>query len=156
MISKRFLGILSLLALATVPALAKPDFSGNWKLNASKSTLGQMPAPDSMTYKVKQEDNKLTSDSKQSSQMGDFDQHAVYTLDGKESSNEGFGGGAMKSTAKWDGDTLVVESKGTFGDNEMTISAKWSLSADGKTLTIDQTIKSPMGDMQMKQVFDKQ
>ena len=156
MTSRRFLGTLALLALAALPALATPNFTGDWKLNASKSTFGQMPAPDSMTYKVTQSDPKLTVDTKQSSQMGEFARTNNYTTDGKESTNEGFQGSTMKSTAKWDGDTLAIDTKGTFGDNEVTIAQKWSLSADGKTLTIAQAIKSPQGEFEVKYVFDKQ
>jgi hypothetical protein len=57
MTTKRILTTLAVLALAALPALAKPNFSGDWKLNASKSTFGQMPAPDSMTYKITHTEN---------------------------------------------------------------------------------------------------
>jgi hypothetical protein len=155
--SKRLFGILAVLALAALPALAKPNFTGDWKLNASKSTFsGQMPAPDSMTYKVTHDDPKLTTATKQSGQFGEFEQHANYTTDGKESTNEGFQGSTMKSVAKWDGDTLVIETKAQFGDNEVTITQKWTLSADGKTLNVTQAFKSAMGEGEQKMVFDKQ
>jgi hypothetical protein len=154
--SRRFSLLLAVLALAALPALAKSNFSGDWKLNPSKSTFGQMPAPDSMTYKVAHDDPKLSTATKQSSQMGEFDMQAAYTTDGKESTNQGFGGGTNKSTAKWDGDTLVIETKGQFGDNEFTMTQKLTLSADGKTLTMIQAFKSAMGEGEQKLVFDKQ
>jgi hypothetical protein len=156
MTSRRFLGVFAVLAMAALPALAKPNFTGDWKLNASKSTFGQMPPPDSMTWKIKHDDPKLSNATKQSSQMGDFDQQLTYTTDGKESTNEGFQGSTMKSVAKWDGDTLVIDTKGQFGDNEVTISQKWTLAADGKTLTVVQSFKSAMGEGEQKLVFDKQ
>ncbi|MCX6630332.1 MAG: hypothetical protein NTW28_22160 [Candidatus Solibacter sp.] len=156
MTSKRFLITLAILALAALPALAKPNFTGDWTLNTSKSTFGQMPAPESMTYKVTHADPKLSTATKQSSQMGDFEMQASYTTDGKESTNEGFGGSAMKSVVKWDGDTLVIETKGQFGDNEFTMIQKWTLAADGKTLNIAQTFKSAMGEGEQKLAFDKQ
>jgi hypothetical protein len=62
----------------------------------------------------------------------------------------------MKSVAKWDGDTLVIETKAQFGDNEVTITQKWTLSADGKTLNVTQAFKSAMGEGEQKMVFDKQ
>lgn len=156
MTSRRFFVIFAVLALAALPALAKPNFSGDWKLNTSKSTFGEMPAPDSMTLKITHDDPKLGTATKQSSQMGEFEMQATYTTDGKESTNQGFGGSANKSTVKWDGDTLVVETKGQFGDNEFTMTQKWTLSADGKTFTIVQTFKSAMGEGEQKLVFDKQ
>jgi hypothetical protein len=88
--------------------------------------------------------------------MGDFDQQASYTTDGKECTNQGFQGSTMKSVVKWDGDALVIESKGQFGDNEFTMTQKWTLSADGKTLNVAQTFKSAMGEGEQKLVFDKQ
>jgi hypothetical protein len=41
--SKYIFGILTVLALAALPALAKPNFSGDWKLNSAKSTSGRCP-----------------------------------------------------------------------------------------------------------------
>jgi hypothetical protein len=156
MMSKKLFAILAVLAMAALPALAKPNFSGDWKLNAAKSTFGQMPAPSSMTMKVTHEEPKLTTAIKQSSDMGDFDMQANYTTDGKECTNEVYGGASMKSTLKWDGDTLAIDSKGQFGDNEFTMSEKWDLSADGKTLTLTRTFKSAMGEGEQKLVLDKQ
>jgi len=153
---RRFLVTLAILTLAALPALAKPNFTGDWKLNTSKSTFGEMPAPDSMTYKVTHAEPKLSTATKQSSQMGEFEMQASYTTDGKECTNQGFGGSTSKSVVKWDGDTLVIETKGQFGDNEFTMTQKWSLSADGKALNIVQTFKSAMGEGEQKLVLDKQ
>ena len=152
----RSFAILAILALAALPALAKPDFTGDWKLNTSKSTFGDFPGPDSMTIKVTHAEPKLTTATKQSSQMGEFETQATYTTDGKECTNQGFGGSTMKSVVKWDGDVLQIETKGQFGDNEFTMTQKWTLAADGKTLTVVQTFKSAMGEGEQKLVFDKQ
>jgi hypothetical protein len=40
------------LAFGLVQAQAKTDFSGTWKLNASKSDFGPMPPPDTRTDKI--------------------------------------------------------------------------------------------------------
>ena len=71
---------------------------------------------------------------------------ATYTTDGKEGTNQGFGGNPTKSVLNWDGDTLRIETKGQFGDNEFTMSEKWALSADGKMLTLTRLFKSAMGE----------
>jgi hypothetical protein len=152
----RSFAILAILALAALPALAKPDFTGDWKLNTSKSTFGDFPGPDSMTIKVTHAEPKLTTATKQSSQMGDFEMKSTYTTDGKECTNEGFQGAPMKSVVKWEGDTLVLETKGQFGDSDFTMTQKWTLSDDGKTLTVAQHIASGMGDIDQKLVLDKQ
>ena len=115
MTTKRLWLALICLALAALPALAKSNFTGDWKLNVAKSTFGEMPAPTSMTVKATHEDPKLKVATKQSSDRGDFDFEANYTTDGKETTNEMFGGNPMKSVAKWDGDALTIDSKGKFG-----------------------------------------
>jgi len=154
--SKRTFTLLLFLAISALPAFAKPNFSGDWKLNTGKSTFGEMPAPSSMTQKVTHAEPNLATATKQSSDMGDFDMQAKYTTDGKECTNEGFGGAPSKSILKWDGDTLTIETKGQFGDQEFTMSEKWVLSGDGKTLTITRAFKSAMGEGQQKMVLDKQ
>ena len=38
---RRCLTMLAVLALAALPMLAKPNFSGDWKLNVAKSSMGE-------------------------------------------------------------------------------------------------------------------
>lgn len=153
---KHALGIFAILALAVLPALAKPNFTGDWKLNTTKSTFGDIPAPDSMTYKITHDDPKMVTAQKQSGQMGEIELHSTCTTDGKECTNEGFGGAPWKTVAKWDGDALTVETKGQFGDQDFTTKQKWTLSEDGKTLTIAQTFSMSMGEFSQTLVFEKQ
>ena len=155
MMLQRFSTVLLALAFAAMPATAKPNFSGDWKLNTTKSTFGQMPAPTSMTSKVVHEDPKLKNSAKQSGERGDFESESNYTTDGKECTNQMFGN-PINSTLKWEGEVLQIESKAKFGDNEFTMQDKWSLSTDGKTLTIVRLFKSTMGEGEQKLVFEKQ
>jgi hypothetical protein len=155
MTSSRFFASLIMLA-AALPALAKPNFTGNWKLDTSKSAFGEMPAPSSMTIKVTHEEPKVSTTTSMSSDMGSFDMSANYTTDGKESTNQGFGGATTTSTAKWDGDALSITTKGAFNDSEFTMQDRWTLSEDGKTLTIVRSFKSAMGEGEQKLVLNKQ
>ena len=138
-----------------MPALAKPNFSGDWKLDATKSTFGQMPAPSSMAAKITHDDPKLINHVKMSGDNGDFETDSKYTTDGQESANEMFGS-PVKSTVKWDGDTLSFDTKGSFGGNDFSMQDKWTLSADGKTLPMLRHFKSGMGEGDQKLVFVKQ
>jgi hypothetical protein len=147
--------LLTILALAALPMLAAPNLSGTWKMNASKCDFGPMPAPDSLTRTITHDDPNLKLVTKQSGANGDMETTATYTTDGKESSND-MRGNTVKSIAKWDGDTLVVESKGKFGDNDVTITEKWTLSDGGKTLTILRHFATSMGEVDVKLVMDKQ
>src|SRR5207247_6951256 len=84
----RFSNILLAFAFAALPAIAKPNFTGDWKVNLSKSTFGQMPAPNSMTSKIAHDEPKLKVSNKQSSDRGDFAADFDYTTDGKECTNQ--------------------------------------------------------------------
>jgi hypothetical protein len=153
--SRRLLVVLVVLAIAALPLLAKPNFAGNWKLNASKSDFGQMPAPDSMTQKIAHEDPNLTVAVKMSTEQGEMEFESKYTTDGKECTNQ-FGPNPVKSILKYDGETLLIETKGSFGDNPYTMTDKWALSEDGKVLTIQRHFKSDMGEGDQKLVLEKQ
>lgn len=140
---------------ATVQANAKPNFSGEWKLNASKSEFGPMPAPASRTDKIKHEDPSLKINTSSSGPQGDVNFDLSYTTDGTETTNQ-IRGNPTKSTAKWDGDALVIVTKAKFQDNDITLNDRWTLSEDGKTLTIQRKITAPQGEFEQKTVMDKQ
>ena len=154
MLLRRFLPLPLVFAIG-IPLLAAPNFSGTWKLNASKSDFGPAPAPTSMTRTISHEEPKLKVATKQSTDNGDFETEFNYTTDGKECSNE-IRGNPIKSVLKWDGDTLVINSKSKFNDNEMTIEDKWTLSPDGKSMTLVRHFASSMGEMDQKLVLEKQ
>ena len=144
-----------LVLLAAAAAAAPPNLSGDWKLNISKSEFGEMPPPTSMSQKITHDDPKLTVSLKQSGAMGDFDATANYTTDGKECTNT-FLNNPAKSTVKWDGDALTIETKGKFGDTDYTLKDKWTVSADGKVMTIARHFSSSFGEGDQKLVMEKQ
>ena len=150
-----FLLIGMLAVLATAQANAKPNFSGEWKLNASKSEFGPMPAPTSRVDKITHADPDLKVKTTQSGQNGDMSFEFTYSTDGKETTNE-LRGNATKSTAKWEGDTLVISTKASFQGNDITLTDKWMLSEDGKTLTVNRKITASQGEFELKSVMEKQ
>lgn len=155
MFDLRRLTVASLILVLAATAYAKPNFTGDWKLNAAKSEFGQFPAPSSMTQKASHEEPSLKVATKMATDGGDFDFESTYSTDGKETSNA-FGPNTMKSVAKWDGDTLAIQTKGQFGDAEVTIQDKWELSADGKTIIIRRHFASSQGELDQKLVLEKQ
>ncbi len=134
---------------------AKPNFTGEWKLNPAKSDFGMMPAPSSATASVTHSEPSLKVAMKSVSEHGEFASENTYTTDGKECVNKGRMG-EIKSTLKWDGDALVIESKAEFGGSPVTITDKWTLSEDGKVLTISRHFTSSQGEADAKQVYEKQ
>jgi hypothetical protein len=114
-----------------------------------------MPAPDSRADKISYDDPVLTDSYTQSGQMGEMTAEMKYSTDGKETTNS-VRGNEIKSTAKWDGDDLTVASKAQFNGADVTFDDRWSLSSDGKTLTIARHVNSPMGETTQKIVLEKQ
>jgi len=91
----------------------------------------------------------------QTGQQGDATYDLSFTTDGKQNSNT-VRGNSMKSTVAWEGEALVFDSKVEAQGNEITLKDKWTLSADGKTITINRHAASPQGEIDMKLVMEKQ
>ncbi len=145
-----FVAVMALAMAGQSLAQAHPDFSGTWTLDAAKSDQmgggrmgGGAPAP--MT--VKQTATELT----QEVTRGGRTMTTVYKLDGSESVNR-TGRGESKSTAQFDGGKLVIKTAMEGPNGPMATTATWSLSADGKELTIVRSM--PRGEM--KQVYTRQ
>ena len=132
---------------------AKPDFTGEWKLNIAKSNFGALPPPASITRTITHAEPALTIIEQQRSDMGDQDITRKYVTDGTETSFTA-NGADVKGSAKWEEGTLVVVSSvDTVG---LTFNDRMTVSADGKTLTSLVRIGSPQGDIDLTLVFEKQ
>jgi len=154
MYRKAILTSVAALALATSLA-AKPNFSGTWTLNVSKSDFGMLPGPTSRTDVIEHNDPVLKDTVTQETQQGPQNATLSFTTDGKEATNEQ-GPMTVTSTLSWDGDSLVVNSKTSVQGNDITIKQVWTLSADGKTLTQNAHLAAAaLGETDQKLVFEK-
>lgn len=142
-------------AVAVVPAQAKSDFSGTWKVNTGKSDFGPAPPPDSLVSKISHQDPSLKVNIVQTGGTGDMNYDMVYTTDGTECVNH-VAGNEFKSALKWEGDDLLIDTKGAFEGTDFTAKDRWTLSDGGKTMTVTRHISTGEGDIDMKLVFDKQ
>lgn len=143
-------------AVALLPAQAKPNFSGTWKADLSKSDFGPMPPPDSLVGKIAHEDPSLKANIVQTGgPQGDQTYDMAYTTDGKECVNQ-VGENEFKTTLTWEGDDLVADTKGSLGGFAFTSKDRWTLSDGGKTMTFQRKISTDNGDIDMKLVFEKQ
>jgi hypothetical protein len=143
-------------APAAAASGAHPNYSGTWKLNLAKSDFGVLPPPDSRTDVIEHNDPALkVNTSQDSSAQGKQDYTLTMTTDGKEATNTP-GGLELKSIAGWEANNLVVNTKLKFQDNDVAIKTTWLLSGDGKILTQNAHITSPMGELDQKMLFEKQ
>ncbi|HEU4927940.1 MAG TPA: hypothetical protein VFT24_12850 [Vicinamibacterales bacterium] len=140
----------AVLAVTTLAWAQKPDFSGTWTLDPAAGEGGAAPGggggggrgggrggglgqggtvkqtADTLTVERTIGENKITS---------------TYKLDGSESKNTMMGRGGQSvesvSTAKFDGQTLVITTKMDMGNGPQESTQKWAVS--GSTLTIETT-----------------
>ena len=150
----------AMLAAMVIPfparAQGKPDFSRTWTLDTAKSD----PAPQgrggggaaSVTIKQTGAELAVTSEGRQGPQT------MTYKLDGSESTNQVMGrGGAqtVKSTAKWDGSSLVIETTRDFQGTAITTKEVRRLDNGGKEMVVESTTQTPQGEQKRKVVYTK-
>lgn len=136
-------------------AQAKPDFSGEWKMNSEKTNYGMIPKPEKMVRKIEHADPNLSIASTQSGPRGEISSQLKLVINGKEQINK-IGNAEIKITPRWDGAVLRIDSKRPFQDAELVTQEKWMLSEDGKMLTIATHIIAPKGAVDITVVLDKQ
>lgn len=165
-------------------AQAKPtDFSGTWNLDIPKSQLDARMRVEAFTMTVAQtaKELKVTTETKRQAPPADAAASAVnggrgmggrgfggdgtvtYSLDGKETVVEIEGPNGklpIKYTGKIEAGKANLSSvrsfNGPMGDVTITSKDVWTLSADGKTLTVNRSTNSPRGDSSSTMVFVKQ
>jgi hypothetical protein len=145
----------------------KTNFTGDWTLNAEKSTMpqGGQGGGGGMrmgggNFVATQEANLLTVVRTRTGQDGQPTTTTMkYTLDSKESVNTSPRGDS-KSIAKWsaDGKSLTIETTRTMDMNGESRTMKsteiWVLT-DPKTLTVTATRQGPNGDVKSNMVYEK-
>ena len=136
---------------------ARPDFTGEWKLNAAKSDFGPAPAVSSRTDKIVQKGSSLKITRTQSTDAGQGTSELNCTTDGKDC-DISVSGAALKISGafKWVDDVLTFDAKGTYNGGDLKIQEKWGLSPDGKTLTIQRHLTVSEGEVDQTIVLEKQ
>lgn len=139
----------------------KTDFSGNWKLNESKSQLGDGPGRrGASSLVIKQDATGMSMERTSTRQNGETMTFTEkYTFDGKTCDNS-TGIRQKSSTVAWSADNkeMTISSVTTFerDGNKMEMKSKelYKLSADKQSLTIEVSGSSPRGDYNTTLVYD--
>jgi hypothetical protein len=145
-------------ALCASAADEKKAFNatGTWKLNVDKSDFGPMPPSKSQVMTIKESGDKVETDIKAESDMGVMDFHMSVTK-GKDSVNDVMGmefHTMLTDVPEGQQNESWAELPNGGGKFEQKMVSK--LSEDGKVLTEEVWMKSPMGEANQKLVFDKQ
>ena len=171
----------ALAALIAAPAQAQgPDFSGTWQLDRDASEIpelgggrrgGRGGGPGrggagrrggaggfggaAATLVIAQSSDLLTIE--QQTPRGS--RSVSYRLEGGESTSSG-PRGDLVTTSSWDGATLLtagtMEISTPRGDFSMDIVEQRSLSADGRTLTVESMRMLPFGEVSSKLVYRRE
>lgn len=178
-----FLSVFVCLMAFSAFAQSKTDFSGTWELDKSKSKMEQRMPIESMTMTVTQTEKELKVE-RQTKLMpppegamqgggqgggmrmgrgfGGGDGTTTYNLDGKETKitqETPMGEVPVTLKAKIDGGKLNLSQTRTVNTQmgEFTITTKeiWTLSEDGKTLTVKREMETPRGTNSSELVFLK-
>jgi len=133
--------VLAVMFSALAQTTAVPDFSGTWVLNFAKSALAKDNTIKSETIVI---------ESKKSAIVFHYKTHGkksteTYTPDGQKRVTQKMSSGHLTSTASWHGSALVIESTLDIRVPNVTVVVtglkpvvdKWTLAADGRTLTHD-------------------
>jgi hypothetical protein len=140
----------------------RANFSGDWKLDESKSELGEFGGRVARSLKTEQKENEITITRTTPGFNGGDPVTTTVTLmyDGKVTESEGFGGAKRKSTAKWSGDgqTLTVNNTIVFERDGQTSEFKstetWTMTKDGLLSVVTQS-NSPRGESTTKAIYTK-
>jgi hypothetical protein len=113
----------------------KPSWNGVWKMDPARSDFSAGPVAESRLDKIALDGVNLKDTITQKLRRGAENTYdMIYTIDGQECTNH-VRGNLVKSTAHWDDQDLVIDSK-VFALREAAIQDRWSLSADGRTITL--------------------
>ena len=165
MIRKLFLTFVAVAAFAcTGQAQAKPNYSGTWKLDPSKSQYSEYGGPSARTDVITQDGDKFTQKVVSASDQGNANYTLTFTADGKPvdikgdspAANQGMLT-ARRISAAWQDSSLVITEDMTYqGQFDFTSTLTYVLSQDGKTLIITSHSATQAGDVVTKFVFAKQ
>jgi hypothetical protein len=154
----------TLFALASVLALSvvapaqnpRPDFSGTWVLDAAKSQAPMLPQ--SAQLVVAQSDKLLSIEHTASNGTGTQVNKLSYHIDGSPSKNSTTPPGGQpiefNSTTEWSGRTLVITTTADFNGGFKQVE-RWTLSSDGKQLTVLGDIALSGQTATAKMLYDK-
>lgn len=135
---------------------APPDLTGTWALDVSKSKLAKHSTVQSETLVITCSGSSIVM---RDTTDGKVETHS-YTIDGKERPYAEVQGGENFTKAYWKKSTLVIENFARLkmpsapmdGSTLWSIKDRWTLSADGRTLTDE----SERSDSKTVSVYEKQ
>ncbi len=136
--------IVSVLWVCLGQTTAKPDLSGVWRLDESRSKVDPSVAEITKDYVVTivQKESEIRMTTSYQKEGRNVIEKSTYYTDGRPEIDLRTGRKVEGSTTRWRGNKLVRRIATKMVDNlpiEAVTIEEWELSADGKTLTLNLT-----------------
>jgi hypothetical protein len=171
---------IAIIGLSIMPVQgAGVDFSGEWILTRITPSPGAGAQVPNVTLIITQTGNGLvvirnaadegTAPESINTPFGSIIRNADdrqksieyhYTLDGAESINtepNAAGPVIIRSTSRWNNNTLVLEGTSTFEGSDKSLTTKWKreylLSDNGAALAVSKTVKTPFGEVAISEIY---
>lgn len=123
-----------MMALPKAPVSVKPNFSGSWVADVSRSKF-HGPAPKSTTIVITHAGDDLHEDMRVT-KPDDTEQGAQFKCS-LTSGEARLNGSAIRCRMRWQNDELVIETWPMLGSRELHFCDYWTLSADGQILSME-------------------
>jgi len=150
--------LLPIAAPAAERQSAKPNFSGTWVIDLSRSDPGPLPAPESLEAVIEHKDPTIISTLTQKSASGVVTSRTTITTDGQENRNTvatETGEDVVTSTCRWNGTELVISATLTLQGVPIRVTEHWNLSEDRARLTVGRSFASDQGSFSQVFVFNR-
>jgi hypothetical protein len=116
------------------PTNTPPDFTGLWELNLERSTL-RGSGPKRIVIEIEHREPRLVQQIHLTNADGAEKRMTFAYETGAETTNS-VGGAPARTSARWEGEELVMESRVMTPCREVQFRDYWSISDDGRTLTM--------------------
>lgn len=149
------LGLLLGAPAARLHAAVPVDFSGSWRLDIARSDLGgpSRPKPRERVDRIVQRGAELADSSVTVRASGDtLALGYTYRLDRREAVNR-VAGQEVRTTARWQGAVLRLESHARLLLLEIVVVERWMLGAKGRELVMERDSRLPIGSSHQRLVF---
>ncbi len=136
-------------------AAAHPDFTGEWVLDVGRSQFGgDAHAAKARVDRIVHKDPQMLVRSLTVRPAGDSLALAYRYKTNGEAVNSAMGQD-VRTTGRWSGPVLLLESHAKMLMMDLSVTERWSLSADGRMLTEARASKGPMGEVKQVLVFTR-
>ena len=149
--------LLAAFVFSTYASAQEPDFTGDWKLNSTKSKLGTEFSMAPGKIIIAQKGSDLAVEKHSTFQDQEYTTNDKFTLDGKECVNQGWQDSQKKSTVVWaeDKKSLKITTIMSIGDaGDITIVEVYKM--DSSNMVLESSASSSYGDLVETMVYDKQ